>query len=175
MKYRMIICAIVSASLLAGCTEDDEPVTVAVTPTESADNTAEAQESELYSTFDSIALDFMTAMRTQDLNILKEIVSSEFEIKIEDNQWLYVMDEPVDNQQYIPLYGPDSDLVYWHVVYSGPIPDYAGQESDSEEYGVSIRIFTDEEKIETDMAEVINLHLKQIDGEWKIVRLDNFV
>ena len=174
MKFRMIICAIVSAFLLAGCAEDDEPATIAVTPAESADNLEEVKESELYAIFSSLALDFMTAMRTADLNLLKGIVSSDFELKIEDNQWFYVMEEPVDSQQVIELYGPDTDIEYWHITYFGPIPDYAGQVSDLEEYGVNIRIFT-EENIETGMAEIINLHMKQIDGEWKIVRLDNFV
>jgi len=54
------------------------------------------------------------------------------------------------------------------------IGDFYGQIPDYVNYGMSIRIFT-EENIKSGMTEVININFEEIDGEWKIIHMDPYI
>ena len=185
MNRIRLITFIIVVFLLAGCTEEKETAKDTVSLTEEnaltskiqtldkqVDNLIEQRNllekgKDLFSTFSYLTFDFMTALQTEDLILLESVISSDFKIEATKDRWFYVTNEPIDGNNKIPLYDATNQIEYWRIDFYGQVPDY-------EKYGMSIRIFT-EENIKSGMAAVMNLTFEQIDGEWKIVDMDPYV
>ena len=126
-----------------------------------------AKGKELFTTFSYLAFDFMKALQTGDSILLESVVSNDFNMEVTKDRWFYITNEPSDGNKKILLYDASNQIKYWRIDSYGQIPDY-------EKYGMSLRIFT-EENIKSGMPEVMNLSFEEIDGEWKIVYMDSFV
>lgn len=185
MKRMRLITFIIGLFLLVGCTGEKETTKETVTLAEeniltSKIHTLEEQVNnlteqrnhlkkgkELFTTFSYLAFDFMKALQTGDLLLLESVVSNDFNVEATKDRWFYITNEPIDGNNKIPLYDASNRIQFWRIDVYGQVPDY-------EKYGMSLRIFT-EENIKSGMPEVINLSFEEIDGEWKIVYMDPFV
>ena len=122
---------------------------------------------ELFTTFSYLTFDFMKALQTGDLTLLESVVSNDFNVEVTKDRWFYIANEPNGESNQYLLYDASNQIKYWRIDFYGQVPDY-------EKYGMSIRIFT-EENIKSGMPEVINLSFEEIEGEWKIIYTDPFV
>ncbi|WP_341323652.1 hypothetical protein NSQ62_09330 [Solibacillus sp. FSL H8-0523] len=185
MKRIGLITFIIGVFLLAGCTEEKETakdtgslveenaLTSQIhTLEEQVDNLIEQRNKlekgkKLFTTFSYLTFDFMKALQTGDLDLLESVVSNDFNVEVTKDSWFYITNEPIDGNNKILFYDANNQIKFWRINFYGQVPDY-------EKYGMSIRIFT-EENIKSGMAEVINLSFEEIDGEWKIVYMDPYV
>ena len=185
MKRIRLITFIIVVFLLAGCTGEKETAKETVrlaeenaltskihTLEKQVDNLTEQKNhlekgKELFTTFSYLTFDFMKALQTGDLILLESVVSNDFNMEVTKDRWFYITNEPIDGNKKILLYDASNQINYWRIDFYGQVPDY-------EKYGMSLRIFT-EENIKSGMPEVMNLSFEEIDGEWKIVYMDSFV
>ena len=185
MKRIRCMTFILVVFLLTGCIEEKETVKESIsldeekallaqihTLEDQVDHLIEQQKQlekgkELFTTFSYLTFDFMKALQTGDLTLLESVVSNDFNVEVTKDRWFYIANEPnAESNQYL-LYDASNQIKYWRIDFYGQVPDY-------EKYGMSIRIFT-EENIKSGMPEVINLSFEEIDGEWKSVYMDPFV
>ena len=185
MKRIRLITFIIVVFLLAGCTGEEETVKESISLDEEkaliaqiqtlenqVDHLSEQQKhlekgKELFTTFSYLTFDFMKALQTGDLILLESVVSNDFNMEVTKDRWFYITNEPIDGNKKILLYDASNQINYWRIDFYGQVPDY-------EKYGMSLRIFT-EENIKSGMPEVMNLSFEEIDGEWKIFYMDTFV
>lgn len=186
MKRIRLITFIIGVFLLIGCTgeketaketerlaEENNTLTSKIhTLEKQVDNLKEQQkhlekEKELFTTFSYLAFDFMKALQTGDLILLESVISNDIHVEATKDRWFYITNEQNHENNKILLYDASNQIKFWRIDFYGQVPDY-------EKYGMSIRIFT-EENIKSGMPEVINLSFEEIDGEWKIVYMDPFV
>ena len=185
MKRIRCMTFILGVFLLTGCTAEKETAKESISLSEEnalttkihkleeqVDYLIEQQKllekgKELFTTFSYLSFDFMKALQTGDLTLLESVVSDDFNVEATKDRWFYIINEPNHVNNKLPLYDANNQIKFWRIDFYGQVPDY-------EKYGMSIRIFT-EENIKSGMPEVINLSFEEIDGEWKIVYMDPFV
>lgn len=92
------VCLLLIIALLAGCSEktDHETTTSQIDSIKRLEQQVESLieqrdqsilVQEAFAETSSLSFDFMTALKTADLSLLKSVISSESEYKISDDQW----------------------------------------------------------------------------------------
>ncbi|MEC2055898.1 hypothetical protein I6J18_02895 [Peribacillus psychrosaccharolyticus] len=181
MKRQACTVMIFTIALLAGCREETDHIPeVAGTTTSQTDITKRLEQQveslieqrdqsilvqEAFAETSSLSFDFMTALKTADVSLLKSVISSEFEYKITDDQWLYKLSEEIDGKSHITIYDKKKEIDSWHITYYGAQDDIIGN---------SIRVFI-QGNDESGPPAMINLNFKQFDGQWKIIGLNTDV
>lgn len=170
------VCLLLIIAFLAGCSEKTNHETT-TSQTDSIKRLERQVESlieerdqsilvqEAFAETSSLSFNFMTALKTADLSLLKSVISSEFKYKITDDQWLYRLSEEIDGNSHIPIYDKTKEIESWHITYYG---------AQDENIGNSIRVFI-KGNDESGPPAMINLNFKQFDGEWKIIGLNTDV
>lgn len=169
------VCLLLIIAFLAGCSEKtDHETTTSQTDIKRLEQQVESLikerdqsilVQEAFAETSSLSFDFMTALKTADLSLLKSVISTEFEYKITDDQWLYRLSEKIDGNSHIPIYDKTKEIENWHITYYGAL---------DENIGNSIRVFI-KGNDESGPPAMINLNFKQVDGEWKIIGLNTDV
>lgn len=171
--------------LLTGCTEEKDTAKETIESPEKnmltskihnlevqIDNLTETLDylekgKDLFSTFSGLSFNFMKALQTGDMVLLESVISEDFSVESTKDRWYYITNEPIHENNKFSLYDASDPIKYWRIDFYGQIPDY-------ENYGMSIRVFT-EENIKSGMPQVINIKFEEIDGEWKIIHMDPYV
>lgn len=170
-------CLILIIALLSGCSEKTNHAETNTSQTnnikrleQQVDSLIEQRDQsifvqEAFAETSSLSFDFMTALKTADLSLLKSVISSEFEYKITDDQWVYKLSEEIDGSSYIPIYDKTKKIESWHITFYG---------AQDESISNNIRVFI-KGNDESGPPAMINLNFKQFDGQWKINGLNTDV
>jgi len=182
MKRQACTAMILTIALLTGCSEETDEIPVAAETNPSQTDIMKRLEQqveslmtqrdqsirvqEAFAETSSLSFDFMTALKTADVPLLQSVISSEFEFKVKDDQWLYKLKEEIDGNSHIVIYDKKKEIESWHITYYGS--------QDDEVIGNNIRVFINGND-EAGPPTLINLDFKQFDGQWKIISLNTDV
>ena len=171
------VCLLLIIAFLAGCSEktDHETTTSQINSIKRLEQQVESlieqrdqsiRVQEAFAATSSLSFDFMTALKTADVPLLNSVISSDFEYKVTDDQWLYTLKEEIDGNSHIVIYDKKKEIESWHITYYGS--------QDDEIIGNNIRVFINGND-EAGPPTLINLDFKQFDGQWKIIGLNTDV